>query len=67
MSIFKVNRIEKNVIMKIINSSKKETKKKENSKERVWRKGNSLTLLVEMQTSIANIENSVKIPLKNWQ
>ena len=32
--------------------------------ERVWRKGNPLTLLVGMQTSIATMENSVKIPWK---
>ena len=29
--------------------------------ERVWRKGNPLTLLVEMQTSTASMENSVEI------
>ena len=29
--------------------------------ERVWRKGNPLTLLVGMQTSTATMENSVKI------
>ena len=29
--------------------------------ERVWRKGNPLTLLVRMQTSIATVENSVEI------
>ena len=29
--------------------------------ERVWRKGNPLTLLVGMQTSIAAMENSVEI------
>ena len=32
--------------------------------ERVWRKGNPLTLLVGMQTSAATMENSVEIPLK---
>ena len=32
--------------------------------ERVWRKGNSLTLLVGMQTSTATMENSVEIPYK---
>ena len=32
--------------------------------ERVWRKGNPLTLLVGMQTSIATVENSVEIPKK---
>ena len=30
--------------------------------ERVWRKGNPLTLLVGMQTSTATMENSVGIP-----
>ena len=32
--------------------------------ERVWRKGNPLTLLVGMQTSTAAMENSVGIPQK---
>ena len=32
--------------------------------ERVWRKGNPLTLLVGMQTRTATMENSVEIPLK---
>ena len=32
--------------------------------ERVWRKGNPLTLLVGMQTSTATIENSVEITKK---
>ena len=32
--------------------------------ERVWRKGNPLTLLVGMQTSTATMQNSVEIPLK---
>ena len=32
--------------------------------ERVWRKRNRLTLLVEMQTSTATTENSMEIPLK---
>ena len=32
--------------------------------EKVWRKGNPLTLLVAMQTVIATMENSVEIPLK---
>ena len=32
---------------------------------RVWRKGNSLTLLVGMQISTATMENSVEIPLKS--
>ena len=30
--------------------------------ERVWRKGNPLTLLVAMQTSTATVQNSVEIP-----
>ena len=33
--------------------------------QRVWRKGNPLTLLVGMQTSTATMENSVEITLKN--
>ena len=32
--------------------------------ERVWRKGNLLTLLMGMQTGTANMENSVEIPFK---
>ena len=32
--------------------------------ERVWRKGNPLTLLVGMQTSTATMEKSAQIPLK---
>ena len=32
--------------------------------ERVWRKGNPLTLLMGMQTSAATMENSVEIPQK---
>ena len=32
--------------------------------ERVWRKGNPLTLLVGMQTSTATMGNSVEIPQK---
>ena len=32
--------------------------------DKVWRKGNPLTLLVGMQTSTATIENSVDISLK---
>ena len=32
--------------------------------ERVWRKGNPLTLLVGMQTSTATMEKNVEIPLK---
>ena len=32
--------------------------------ERVWRKGNPLTLLVGMQTSTATKENNVEVPLK---
>ena len=30
--------------------------------ERVWRKGNPLTLLVGMQTGTATVEDSVEIP-----
>ena len=30
--------------------------------ERVWRRGNPLTLLVGMQTGIATMENKVAIP-----
>ena len=38
-------------------------KKSTNNKwERVWRKGNPLTLLVRMQSGTANIENSMEIP-----
>ena len=32
--------------------------------ERVWRKGNALTLLVGMQTNTATMEKSMEIPLK---
>ena len=32
--------------------------------ERMWRKGNSLTLLVGIYTSTATMENCVEIPLK---
>ena len=32
--------------------------------ERMWRKGNPLTLLVETQTSTATMENSMEIPQK---
>ena len=32
--------------------------------ERVWRKGNSLALLVEMQIDTDTMENSMEIPLK---
>ena len=41
-------------------------KKSTNNKflEKVWRKGNPLTLLVGMQTGTAPIENSVEIALK---
>ena len=39
-------------------------KKSANNVERVWRKGNPLPLLVGMQTSTANMENSVEIPSK---
>ena len=35
--------------------------------ERVWRKGNPLTLLVGMQTSTATMESSVEIPLKKLE
>ena len=35
---------------------------KEQMLERVWRKGNPLTLLVGMQTSTATMENGVEIP-----
>ena len=33
--------------------------------ERIWRKGNPLTLLVGMQTRTATVENNVEIKLKN--
>ena len=33
--------------------------------ERVWRKGNPLTLLVGMKTSTATMENSVEI--QDWE
>ena len=33
--------------------------------EKVWRKGNPLTLLVGVQTGTATMENSVEILLKN--
>ena len=32
--------------------------------ERMWRNGNPLALLVEMQTGAATLENSVKVPQK---
>ena len=35
--------------------------------EMVWRKGNSLILLVGMQTSTATMENSVKLELKKLE
>ena len=35
--------------------------------ERVWRKGNPLTLLVGMQTSTATMENSVEISFKKLE
>ena len=35
--------------------------------ERVWRKGNPLTLEVGMQTSRVAMENSMEIPEKNWK
>ena len=38
---------------------------KQSMLERLWRKGNPLTLLVGMQTSTAAVENSVEISLKN--
>ena len=34
--------------------------------ERVWRKGNPLTLLVRMQTSAATMENSVEISFTSF-
>ena len=37
---------------------------KQSMLERVWRKGNPLTLLVGMQTSTATMENSMEISLK---
>ena len=30
--------------------------------ERMWRKGNPLTLLVGMQTGTATLENSIEVP-----
>ena len=35
--------------------------------ERLWRKGNHLTLLVGMQTSTVTMKNSVEIPLKKME
>ena len=35
---------------------------KQEKLQRVWSKGNPLTLLVGMQTSTATLENSVEIP-----
>ena len=35
--------------------------------ERVWRKGNPLTLMVGIQTSTAAMENSVEISLKKLE
>ena len=32
--------------------------------ERMWRNGNPLALLVEMQTGVAALENSVEVPQK---
>ena len=32
--------------------------------ERVWRKGNPPTLLMEMQTGVATMESSMKVPKK---
>ena len=40
----------------------REGKEEERMLERVWRKGNPITLLVGMQTSTATMENSVEIP-----
>ena len=40
---------------------KKSTKKKK-MLERVWKKGNPLTLLVGMQSNIATMKNSAEIP-----
>ena len=31
---------------------------------RIWRKGNPITLLVEMQTGAATVENSMELPQK---
>ena len=33
--------------------------------ERMWRKGNPLTLLVGMQTGTTTMENSMEVPSKN--
>ena len=44
------------------NGYQKVDKKKKKMLERVWKKGNPLTLFVEMQTCTATIENSVVIP-----
>ena len=32
--------------------------------ERMWRKGNALTLLVGMQVGVTTLENSVEVPQK---
>ena len=37
---------------------------KQQTLERMWRKGNALTLLVGMKTSTTTIEKRVEIPLK---
>ena len=42
-------------------SSKKSTKKCERGGD-MWRKGNPLAPLVEMQTDIATVENNIEIP-----
>ena len=35
--------------------------------ERVWRKGNPLALLIGMQIDTATMENSMRIPEKNYE
>ena len=39
--------------------------KKQQILERMWRKGNPLTLLVGIQVSTATLENSMEVPPKN--